>query len=42
MPFHDIDENTGTYKSLSTMLMKKKRKLPRHEGAGGLWLGDVG
>jgi len=26
MPFHDIDENTGTKKSLSTMLMKKKEK----------------
>jgi hypothetical protein len=25
-PFHDVHENTGTYESLSTMLMKIKEK----------------
>jgi hypothetical protein len=25
-PLHDVYENTGTYKSLSTMLMKTKEK----------------
>ena len=26
MPFHDVDENTGTYMELSTMLMITKEK----------------